>query len=36
MWVAFVVIGAILIYVGGAVRMAVKKNRWRCLNCIGC
>lgn len=29
MWVAFVVIGAILIYIGGAIRMAVKKNKWR-------
>jgi|LFRM01.1.fsa_nt_gb hypothetical protein len=29
MWVAFVVIGAVLIYVGGAIRMAVKKNKWR-------
>ena len=29
MWVAFIVIGAILIYIGGAIRMAVKKNKWR-------
>lgn len=29
MWVAFVVIGAVLIYIGGAIRMAVKKNKWR-------
>jgi len=29
MWFAFVVIGAVLIYVGGAIRMAVKKNKWR-------
>ena len=29
MWVAFVVIGAVLIYIGGAIRMAVKKNKGR-------
>ena len=29
MWVAFVVIGAVLIYIGGAIRMAVKKNKRR-------
>ena len=29
MWVAFIVIGAILIYIGGAIRMAVEKNKRR-------
>jgi len=28
MWFAFVVIGAVLIYVGGAIRMAVKNKWW--------